>query len=210
MGDKKLKVLFLDIGGVLLTNGWGHQSRQKAAAHFGFDHDAMDHRHDLVFNVYEEGKLTLDQYLDAILFYEHRNFSREEFKTFLLNQSQPLPNLLPWLIEWKAAHPHLKVFSINNEPKELHEFRVNTYGLRNLFDGFICSCYIGMRKPDLQMYQLALNVAAVPPEECLYVDDRKVLVDFGKQYGLNAWQHKTFDETVAHIKNSNWRLAIAE
>ena len=33
----KIKVVFMDIGGLLLTNGWGHESRQKAARFFDFD-----------------------------------------------------------------------------------------------------------------------------------------------------------------------------
>lgn len=198
------KVLFLDIGGVLLTNGWGHESRLKAAEHFGFDYAAMNSRHDLVFDVYEEGKLTLDDYLNAVLFYEPRSFSEEAFKEFLLNESQPLPPLLDWLMEWKAAHPQVKVFSINNEPKELHEYRVKTFGLRRLFDGFICSCYIGMRKPDPQMYNLALNVAAVAPEQAVYIDDRELLVGFGKRYGMTAWQHKSFEETKAFLEGQSF------
>lgn len=196
------KVLFLDIGGVLLTNGWGHESRQKAAAHFGFDYGAMNSRHDLVFGVYEEGKLTLDEYLNAVLFYEPRSFTKEAFKEFLLNESQPLPPLLDWLIDWKAGHQQVNVFSINNEPKELHEYRVNTYGLRRLFDGFICSCYIGMRKPDPAMYGLAFNVAAVTPQDAVYIDDREILTAFGKRYGLNAWQHKNFEETKTFLEKT--------
>lgn len=199
MAHPSPQVLFLDIGGVLLTNGWGHESRQKAAHHFGFDYAAMNGRHDLVFDVYEEGKLTLDGYLDAVLFYQPRPFTKEAFKTFLLNESQPLPPLLDWLIEWRRDHPLVKVFSLNNEPKELHEFRVNTYGLRRLFDGFICSCYIGMRKPDPQMYRLAFDVAAVAPRDAVYIDDREMLAAFGKQYGLRAWQHKNFEETKAFL-----------
>ncbi len=186
----------------MLTNGWGHVSRQAAAKHFRFDYEEMDKLHDMIFNIYEEGKVTLDDYLDTVLFYKKQSFSREEFKTFMLNESKPLPQLLNWLIEWKLQqHRHIKIFSINNEPKELNEHRIKTFGLTRLFDGFISSCDVGLRKPDPKIYQLAMAVAAVSPEECVYIDDREVLVRAGSKLGMKCWQHKSFEETRQYFSS---------
>ena len=199
MMNSSIKVLFLDIGGVLLTNGWGHQSRQKAAEQFGFDYTTMNELNSITFDVYESGKMSLDDYLDTVLFYEPRTFSKEVFKQFMFSESKPLPQLLPWLLEWKQKHPQLKIFSINNEPKELHQYRVETYELRRLFDGFICSCDVQLRKPDPEIYTLALAIAAAAPEECIYIDDRDVLVRAGAKCGLQARVHKTFEETARFL-----------
>jgi len=189
------KVLFLDIGGVLLTNGWGHESRQKAATEFGFDYEKMNALHEIAFDVYEQGAVSLDYYLDTILFYEPRSFTKEAFIQFMLSQSQPLPHTLDWLLQWKETKPGLRIFSINNEPKELQEYRVKTFDLKRLYDGFICSCDVGLRKPDPRIYRLAMAVAAVEPDECVYIDDREVLVRAGARQGMKAKTHKSFAET---------------
>ncbi len=199
--NSSINVLYLDIGGVLLTNGWGHQSRQKAAEKFGFDYNTMNELNSIAFDIYESGKMSLDDYLDTVLFYEPRNFSKEDFKQFMYSESKPLPQLLEWLIAWKQRHPQVKIFSINNEPKELHQYRVETYQLRRLFDGFICSCDVRLRKPDPQIYTLALAIAAATPEECIYIDDREVLVRAGAKCGLQARVHKTFEETSRFLES---------
>lgn len=77
MKQSGIKVIFLDIGGVLLSNGWGHESRQKAAETFGFDYAEMDVLHHFIFNVYEIGRISLDDYLETIVFNHPRSFTRE-------------------------------------------------------------------------------------------------------------------------------------
>ncbi len=200
MKNSSLNVLFLDIGGVLLSNGWGHESRQKAADHFGFDYEKMNALHEIVFDIYEQGSVSLDFYLNIILFYEPRPFSKEVFIDFMLHESTELPDTLQWFLEWKKTKPGLRIFSLNNEPKDLHEYRIKTFGLKNLFDGFVCSCDVGLRKPNPAIYELALKVAGVTPEECLYIDDREVLARAGTMCGLQSKQHKSFEETKAFLE----------
>lgn len=202
MENSALNVLFLDIGGVLLTNGWGHESRQRAAAHFGFDYERMNALHEIVFDIYEQGSVSLDFYLNIILFYEPRPFTKEAFIDFMLHESKELPGTLQWFLQWKKAKPGLRIFSLNNEPKDLQEHRVKTFGLSRLFDGFICSCDVGLRKPNPQIYELALTVAGVTPDECFYIDDREVLVRAGSWAGLRARQHKTFEETKQFLESA--------
>lgn len=195
------KVVFFDIGGVLLTNGWGHESRQAAATQFGFDYTEMNTLHEFIFNVYEIGKLSLDSYLDTVLFYKPREFTREDLKAFMFAQSQELPGLLPWLVEWKKAqNGRLKFFSINNEGRELNDYRIKKFKLHRCFDGFISSCEVGMRKPDPGIFLLAMGIAQVRPEECLYFDDRPMLVQAARSLGIGARHHKDFDETKTFLE----------
>ncbi|ANE50821.1 HAD-IA family hydrolase [Flavisolibacter tropicus] len=198
---RDIKVIFLDIGGVLLTNGWGRVSRQSAAEEFGVDFSVMDKRHELIFNIYEEGRVSLDVYMDTILFYEPRPFTKEAFRTFMFQQSKLLPNMLDWLIAWKAQQPQLRFFSLNNEPRELHQHRVDHFELRRLYDGFVCSCDLGLRKPDPQIFAVALGVAGVQPHECLYIDDREVMVTAGKMAGLNVWHHQNSEATISFLQS---------
>lgn len=197
---KSYKILFSDIGGVLLRNGWGHESRMAAAKKFKIDYDEMDILHDFIFNVWEMGKISLDDYLDTVVFNKKRNFSRKEFKEFMFAQSVQLPDMLSWMIGWKNKHEQIKVISINNEPKELNEYRINKFKLHDFFDAFVSSCEVGMRKPDPGIFLLALGIAQAKPEECIYFDDRIMLVEAAKKVGIHAYHHKDFESTKKIIE----------
>src|SRR5258706_3286007 len=134
-----ITTLFLDIGGVLLTNGWGRRVRRIAAEKFEIDYTEMDERHHLSFNSYEDGKLTLDQYLDQVVFHLPRSFSRDEFKTFMYDQSQPLPDMLQFIRALKE-HYQLKIAVVSNEGRELTAYRIDKFGLRDFVDSFVVSC----------------------------------------------------------------------
>jgi putative hydrolase of the HAD superfamily len=198
---KQYKILFSDIGGVLLKNGWGHESRQAAAEKFKIDYSEMDILHDFIFNVWEMGKISIDDYLDTVVFNEKRNFSRKDFKEFMLAQSVQLPYTLPWMIKWKNRNKNIKIISINNEPRELNEYRVEKFRLHRLFDAFISSCEVGMRKPDPGIFNLAIGIAQAKPEECIYFDDRVMLVEAAKKVGIHAYHHKDFETTKKFLES---------
>ena len=191
--SNRYKILFSDIGGVLLSNGWGHQSRMAAAEKYGINYQEMDLLHDFIFNVYEMGKISLDVYLDTVVFNVKRDFSRTEFKEFMFASSTELPHTLPWMIEWKKNHKNIKVISINNEARELNQYRIKKFNLHDLFDAFVSSCEVGMRKPDPDIFHLALGIAQARPEECIYFDDRPMLVEAAKKVGIDAYHHESFE-----------------
>lgn len=195
-----MKYLFLDIGGVLLTNGWDHVGRREASSVFGLDHEEFSLRHDFIFNVYETGKIGLDRYLDTAVFYEPRSFSRADFVDFMYSRSQELPDTLPYLIDWRREHPEVKVISINNEPRDLNRFRIEKFRLHRLFDAFVTSCEVGMRKPDPGIFRLALGLAQTAPADCLYFDDREMLVESAAEVGLPAKLHSSFAATRGAIE----------
>lgn len=195
METPELKVLFLDVGGVLLSNGWGHKSRQKAARLFNISYEEMDVLHKFIFTIYEMGKITLDDYLDRVVFNHPRDFSKEEFKTFMLNESVELPGMLAWLKEWKKNQGHFRVIAVNNEGRELNQHRIAKFRLHEVFDAFVSSCVVGMVKPDPNIWQLAMGIAQARPEQCVYFDDRLMLAQAARQLGINAFHHQTFAET---------------
>jgi putative hydrolase of the HAD superfamily len=195
------KVIFFDIGGVLLSNGWGHESRQAAALKFGFDYEEMNYRHEFIFNVYEIGSITLDEYLNTAVFYKPRNFSKQEFIDFMLEQSIELPYMLEWLTQWKRKNAdRFRFVSINNEGRELNNHRIRKFKLHDCFDAFVSSCEVGMRKPDPGIFLLAMGVAQAKIEECIYFDDREMLVDAASKIGIQSYQHKGFESTKAILE----------
>lgn len=202
MGNTKIKVLFFDIGGVLLNNGWGHQSRQEAARLFGLNYEEMDVLHDFIFNIYEIGKITLDDYLDTVVFNHPRSFSKEDFKSFMFAQSEELPGLLQWLKDWKR-NCGFRIISINNEGRELNDHRIQKFDLHDCFDAFVSSCEVGMRKPDAGIFKLAMGIAQVKPHECIYFDDRIMLAQAAQKLGIRAVHHQDFLSTKTILEAVN-------
>ncbi|WP_226064188.1 HAD family hydrolase [Kaistella polysaccharea] len=196
----KIKVVFMDIGGVLLTNGWDHESREKAAEVFSFDYTEMNILHNFIYNVFEIGSISLDEYLDTILFNQPRDFLKEDFKQFMFDQSVELPQFLNWSKSWKKQ-TDLAVFALSNENNELNDYRIKKFKLHDLFDGFFSSCYLGMRKPDPRIYKRAMEIAQVEPDECIYLDDRPMLVQVAKKLGMNSILHQDFETSKNILEN---------
>ena len=185
----KIKVLFCDLGGVLLTNGWGRPSRIKAANHFGFDFDEMQTRHQLIFSNYELGKISLVEYLHYAVFFQPRDFTVNAFMDFMFAQSQPYEETLTFIKKLKEKHG-LKVVVLSNEGRELTDYRIKTFELDKLADFFLVSCYMGISKPDLQVFRHAIDFVQAPPEQIAYLDDRQLFVEIAKEFNIHAICHK--------------------
>ena len=206
MIPKRPTALFLDVGGVLLTNGWDRSMRKRAAETFGLDADDMDDRHHLTFDTYELGKLTLDEYLDRMVFYEERRFSREEFKEFMFAQSKPLPEMLDLIRGLRKAYS-LKIAVVSNEGRELTTYRIQKFGLADFVDFFIASSFVHFRKPDADIYRIALDIAQVPLDRVVYVEDRLMFVQIAQGLGIRAVHHRSFESTQASLASSGLVLA---
>jgi putative hydrolase of the HAD superfamily len=190
--------LFLDVGGVLLTNGWDRSMRRKAAETFGLDPADMDERHHLTFDTYELGKLSLDEYLNRMVFYKERPFSREEFKAFMFAQSQPFSRMIDLVRSLKKAYA-LKVAVVSNEGRELTIYRIQKFGLAEFVDFFVASSFVHFRKPDADIYRMALDVAQVPLEQVLYLDDRLMFVEVARGMGIRSIHHTGFESTQGSL-----------
>jgi putative hydrolase of the HAD superfamily len=202
-----ITTLFLDIGGVLLTNGWDHNIRTRAAEKFSLDYEEMNERHHLTFDTYEEGKLSLDEYLNRVVFYEERSFSREEFKSYMYAQSQPYPEMLELMLGLKNQYG-LEVAAVSNEGRELTVYRVQQFKLGTIIDFFVSSCFVHYRKPDADMYRIALDIAQVRPEQVVYIDDRKMFVEIARGLGINGILHTGYQTTRTALENLD--LIISE
>ena len=200
MKDVDLRILFFDIGGILLSNGWGHESRKLASEKFNLDYNEVDSLHNFIFNIYEIGKISLDQYLDMVIFNHPREFSKDEFKDFMYAQSVELPDMLQWLKNWKRDCK-FRIISINNEGKELNEYRIKKFNLHACFDAFISSCEVKMRKPDPGIFMLALGIAQAAPEQCVYFDDRIMFVNLAQGLGITSFQHISFQKTKSILES---------
>jgi putative hydrolase of the HAD superfamily len=205
--SSSITALFLDIGGVLLTNGWGHESRKLAAKVFGLDLNEMEDRHHLTFDTYEVGKLSLEEYLSWVVFYRKRPFTRGQFRKFMFAQSKPYPKMIELVRQLKAKHG-LKIAVVSNEGRELNAHRIREFKLDGFVDFFISSCFVHLRKPDADIFRVALDIAQVPARRVVYIEDRPMFVQVAETLGMRGIHHTDYKSTRAKL--ASFGLEVAE
>lgn len=181
----EISALFWDNGGVILTNGWDRDARHRAVEKFQLDWTEFEDRHELVLNAFETGELSLDDYLKRTVFYRTRPYTPETFKKFMCEQSQSFPESLSFVAGLARTKKHLMA-ALNNESLEINEYRIATFKLRDCFDIFLSSCYLRVRKPDPEIYRLALKITQRAASECILIDDRALNLECAHELGINA------------------------
>jgi len=190
--------VFFDIGGVLGTNAWDHEQRAHAVERFGLDHE-FESRHQEVVGEFEAGRLSLHDYLESVIFYCPRSFSREEIVAFMFSQSEPFPESLAIAREL-SRRPGLRLMTLNNESAELNLHRIAAFGLREMFSAFLSSCWLGVRKPQPVIFERALHIAQVKPERAVFVDDREQNLTPAKALGLQTIHFTSADGLRESLK----------
>lgn len=199
-----ITTLFWDNGGVILTNGWDRESRKLAVEKFHLDWADFEDRHELMLHGFEIGQVSLDDYLRRTVFYRERAFTPDDFKQFMFQQSQPFPESLAFLGQL-ARTKRYYMAALNNESLEINQYRVQTFHLRRYFEGFFASCYLGIRKPDPGIYELAIKITQRDPDECIFIDDRGLNLECAKEMGMRTIQFVN----VAQLRADLARLGVA-
>jgi putative hydrolase of the HAD superfamily len=190
--------VFLDIGGVLLSDGWDHHARKRAATNFKLELAEMEDRHHLTFDTYEEGKLTLEEYLGRVVFYQKRPFTRAQFRRFMFAQSRPHPQMIDLVRNLKAKYG-LKIAVVSNEARELNSHRIRKFKLYEFVDLFISSCFVHVRKPDADIFRLALDIAQVPARQVVYIENTPLFVQVAEGLGIRSILHTDYRSTCEKL-----------
>jgi putative hydrolase of the HAD superfamily len=196
----RIRALFWDIGGVLLTNAWDHKERAEALEHFNLDPDEFQSRHEMLVSSFERGKITLDEYLQRTVFFRARSFTPEVFRDYLFALSKPFPEVLQLAHTLRRSGKYL-MSTINNESRELNYYRMDKFGLRQIFDLFLSSCFVGLRKPERDIYRLALETTQIPAEECCFIDDRALNLECAAHMGMHTIQMQSLDQLRRELAN---------
>jgi len=190
--------LFLDIGGVLLTNGWDHDSRRRAASRFKLKWDEFENRHKINFDTYEQGKLTLEEYLSRVVFHQKRNFTRTQFRNFMFSQSQSFTEMIDLMIRLKTLYG-LKIIVVSNEGRELNAYRIKKFKLNRFVDSFVSSCFVHLRKPDEDIFRLALDMAQTPARQVVYIENTQTFVQVAEGLGIRTILHRDYETTRSQL-----------
>jgi putative hydrolase of the HAD superfamily len=198
-----IRALFWDVGGVLLTNAWDHNERKVTLEHFGLDQEEFHSRHEMVVSSFERGKISLEEYLQRTVFYRKRSFRCEEFRDYMYTLSQPKADSLAFA---RAIADSGKYFmsTINNESRELNLYRIEKFGLREIFRLFVSSCFVGLRKPESGIYKLAIEVTQFDPQECCFIDDRALNLECAEALRMRTIQM----QNVAQLREQLEKLGV--
>jgi putative hydrolase of the HAD superfamily len=196
--------LFLDIGGVLLSDGWDHHARKRAATHFKLNLAEMEDRHHLTFDTYEEGKLTLEDYLERVVFYRKRPFTRAQFRRFMFAPSKPYPQMIELVRALKAEYG-LRIAVVSNEARELNAYRIRKFKLAGFVDSFISSSFVHVRKPDADIFRLALDIAQAPARQVVYIENTPMFVQIAEGLGIQSILHTDYRSTCARLASFGLR-----
>jgi len=199
-----ITTLFVDVGGVLLTNGWDHHERRRVAKHFNLNWAEMDERHRLVFETHEEDKLSFEEYLAWVVFFEKRPFTRKQFRDCMFSQSKPIPKMIELIAQLKAQHG-LKIVVVSNESRAVNAYRIRTFHLERFVDTFISSCFVRMRKPDKNIFRLALDLAQTAPEQAIFIDNTAMFVEIAERFGIHGVLHVDHESTRAKLASFGLR-----
>ena len=192
--------IFLDIGGVLLNDGWDHLARRRAAKNFKLEWAEMEDRHALTFEIFEEGKITLEEYLSLVVFHKKRSFTRSQFRRYMFAQSEAFPEMIE-LVAHLKLNLGLKIAIVSNEARELNAYRIQKFGLDRLVDCFISSCFVHIRKPAADIFRLALDIAQVRPAQAVFIDNTPMFVQIAEGLGIQGILHTDCKSTRAKLSH---------
>jgi putative hydrolase of the HAD superfamily len=190
--------VFLDIGGVLLTDGWDHLARRRAAKKFKLEWAEMESRHQLMFEIFEESRITLEEYLSMVVFHQKRSFTRNQFRSYMFAQSKPFPEMIELVTKLKL-NLRLKIAIVSNEARELNAYRIDKFGLDRLVDCFISSCFVHIRKPNADIFRMALDIAQVKPAQAVFIDNTPMFVQIAEGLGIRGILHTDCKSTQSKL-----------
>jgi len=196
-----IRAIFWDVGGVLLTNAWDRTQRIAALEHFQLDQEEFHDRHEMVVSSFERGKMTFDEYLDRTVFYRPRPFARDAFRDYMFSLSQPFPEVLQFAQALSDSGTYF-MSTINNESRELNYYRIEKFALRQIFRLFISSCFVGFRKPEREIFRMALETTQIPAAECCFIDDRALNLECAAKLGMHALEMQSLDQLRADLAKS--------
>ena len=169
--------------------------------------EELNKRHTEAIDIYEVGKLTLKEFLNWVVFYEKRSFTQNQFRKFIYEQSKSYPQMIALIRRLKLQYG-LKIVVVSNEGREFNEFRIHKFKLDEFVDYFISSCYVGLRKPDADIFRVALDIVRVHPNQVIYIDNTPMFVQIAECLGIQSILQTDYKTTFAKL--ASFGLKVVE
>ena len=149
----------------------------------------------LNFAAHEEGKVTFEEYLNRVVFYKKRPFTRAAVSALHVRAIETLPKMIEMVRNFKARYG-LRIAAVSNESREVNAYRIRKFKLDGFVDTFISSCFVHARKPDVEMFRLALDIAQAPACNVLYIENTPMFVQIAEGLGIRSILHTDYKSTL--------------
>jgi putative hydrolase of the HAD superfamily len=204
-----IRTVLWDIGGVLLTNGFGRTQRAGFYAALGLDEEDRSEfeKRRVDANWYwERGLIDDEAFFRRTLFFKPRSFTLSDVVKALQAQQKILHPESVALLAAMHAGGKLRLATLNNESRELNHFRLKHFKLEQYFGFFICSAYVREMKPAEGIFRTALDIAGDRPEEVCFIDDTEANIQAAEQAGLVALHFTSPDSLREQLRSLDIRL----
>jgi len=197
--EEEIDLVLFDIGGVLGSNGWDREQRAAAVERFHLDAEDFQYRHEETVGAFESGDISLDEYLGVTVFCSPRDFTQDEFKEFMFDQSEPWWDSIAVARDLSNAG-HARLGTLNNESEALNVHRIDAFSLATIFPVFFSSCWLGVRKPTQEIYTRALGMSQAYPSRTLFIDDRVQNLTPAASLGMKTIQFQSAEQLRKDLK----------
>lgn len=188
-----IRTIFWDIGGVVLTNGWDPGQRKRVLTRLGVDLDAYEEVHDRANYYWERGLISAEEFFTQTVLRTNPNLDLtfEMLWRQVCAESKVLDaGCLDILADLKQSGKY-RLATLNNESRELNEYRLDAFKLRSLFDYFICSGYVHEMKPMPGIYKSAIDISGFDADTALFIDDKRENCEAARALGMRAIEFKS-------------------
>ena len=184
--SKAVETVFFDLGGVLLSNGWDPVQRATVLPKFDVSLEEYEARHEAANYFWERGLKDAHWFFEQTVFYEPRSFTFDELWAEVEGQSSVLYPETYEIIAKIRRTGRYKVATLNNESRELNDYRVRAFDLRSSFDFFVCSGYVHEMKPHPDIYRSALEISGTTAGASVFIDDKQENCEAAREAGMQA------------------------
>ena len=193
-----IQAIYFDIGGVLVRTE-DKTPRTRLAARLGMTFEALE---EIVFGgdsgrKAQRGEITAEDQWAYVCqkvnwpFANWRDLEAEFFAGDRLDEE---------LVDYiRSLHRHYKTGVISNALGDVRTVILNTWHMSDAFDVLIISAEVGLMKPDVRIFQAALNALGVQPAEAVFVDDVARNVEGARAIGMHAIQFRNTAQVRAEL-----------
>jgi putative hydrolase of the HAD superfamily len=100
----------------------------------------------------------------------------------------------------------LKIAVVSNEALELNAYRIRKFKLDTFVDAFVSSCFVHLRKPDADIFRLALDIAQVPTRQIVCIENTAMFVQIAEGLGIRSILHTDYRSTRAKLASLGLRI----
>lgn len=191
-----ITTIFFDWGGVIADDP-GDDFLKLLLRNGGASETQIQEIYETYMRRFMRGELTEQEYWDELRAHYgltiHDSIS-EEFKKW----SGLVKNEAVWALVDEAKALGLQTAILSNVIEPTYNALVQT-GYYNYFDEVIVSCKVGFAKPQVEIYELALNKLGATPAQSLFIDDKQRNLDPADKLGFRTILAQSPAQIIADV-----------